>query len=403
MSRGARHPDRTYKQRPTIADYVSEAWPAIKIKAFEHVVTGPSSSLLRISGLGPRRREPGPRPALVVDDGTNLRRFLPLPAPADLGRTLRAAYAVPPGLVRNARAYWLDHEDGGRTKLSAPEPGVARLADGGELPAPDVDIPDAYDEVRRLEQRIVELEEVHARDIRDAISKTNEAEARVAAAEERAAAAEHRERLTADRQAAADAQTEDLTQQMAEHGRTSQALQARLASVERELSQASASIEPLKRELAEVRGARKSLEREVDTARDRLRLLTSERDELSRQATAFDAVAVKARERAAHAEAAHQKSSAALQELEIWRAELERRLAATTSELGAVRAAREADERELARLRASQPAGELYVGGPTSDLTENDDQAETLAAQAAEIERLSAELAWMRARNATGE
>ncbi|MEO6858837.1 MAG: hypothetical protein ABI323_09645 [Solirubrobacteraceae bacterium] len=382
---------------------MSEAWPAIKIKEFEHVVTGPSSSLLRINGQGPRRREPGPRPALVIDDGTKLRHFPALPAPADSGRTLRAAYSVPPGLVRNARAYWLDHEDGARTKLPAPEPGVARLLDGdSELPAPDVDIPDAYDEVRRLEQRILELEEVHARDRREAISRANEAGARVAAAEEQAAAAERRERLAADRRAAADAQTKALTQQMAEAARTSQSLQARLASVERELAQASASIEPLKREVLELRAARKSLERELDTARDRVRLLTSERDELSRQASAFDAVAVKARERASHAEAAHQKSSSTLQELEVWRAELERRLASTTSELGAVRAAREADGRELARLRG-QPVGELHVGVSTSDLPEHDDRAQTLAAQAAEIERLAAELAWMRARNATGE
>ncbi len=383
---------------------MSDAWPAIKIREFEHVVTGPSSALLRITGQGPRRREPGRRPALVIDDGTKQRRFAPLHAPADSGRTLRAAYAVPPGLVRNARAYWLEHEAGGRTKLSAPEPGVARLVDGGgEIPSSDADIPDAYDEVRRLEQRILELEELHARDLREAISKTNEAGARVAAAEERAAAAEHRERLAANRQATAEGQAETLTQQMAEQARMSQSLQARLASVERELAQTNASIEPLKREAVELRAARRSLDREVDTARDRVRLLTSERDELSRQASAFDAVAVKARERAAHAESAHQKSSAALQELEVWRGELERRLAATTSELGALRAAREADQRELARLRGAQPVGELQVGPSAAELPEHDDQAQTLAAQAAEIERLAAELAWMRTRNATGD
>ena len=81
--------------------------------------------------------------------------------------------------------------------------------------------------------------------------------------------------------------------------------------------------------------------------------MTFERDEFSRQAAAFDGVAVKARERAVQAEAANEKATAALHELQIWRGELERRLAETTSELGAARAARETDERELMRLRAT--------------------------------------------------
>ena len=97
------------------------------------------------------------------------------------------------------------------------------------------------------------------------------------------------------------------------------------------------------------------LEHELDQARDQLRIMTFERDELSRQAAAFDGIAVKTRERAVRAEAEHQKSAAALRELETWRAELERRLAATTTELGATKAGREADARELDRLREALP------------------------------------------------
>jgi hypothetical protein len=135
--------------------------------------------------------------------------------------------------------------------------------------------------------------------------------------------------------------------------------------------------------------------------------MTFERDELSRQANAFDSVAVKARERASHAELSNEQLNATLQELQTWRGELERRLTRTTSELGVAKTAREADERELKRLRAAldeasaRPAqvdrGEGETpGGPIGE------SSETLAAQASEIELLAAELASLRAgRDAT--
>jgi chromosome segregation ATPase len=329
---------------------VSEAWPAIKIREFEHVVTG-ATSLLRVSGQGPRRREPGHRPVLVVDDGIKEHRFSALPAPPDEGRTLRAAYAVPSGLIRNARSYWLQHEDGKRTNLSVPEAGVARMGADQPVAESDADLPDAYEETRRLEQRILELEEVHARELRDAARKTSEAEQRVYRADEQVDAAQRQERSLAEQLARATADADGLRARVTEAEQTTQVLRNQLAAAEREVSQARANREPLERELEELRAGRKSLERELDHARDQLRVMTNERDEFSRQASAFDGIAVKARERAARAESDHQKSSAALQELEIWRAELERRLAATTSELGAVKAARDADQRELERLR----------------------------------------------------
>jgi hypothetical protein len=340
----------TYKQTPKLAGYVSEAWPAIKISEFEHVVTG-ATSLLRVSGQGPRRREPGHRPVLVIDDGIKEHRFSALPAPPDTGRTLRAAYAVPSGLVRNARSYWLQHDDGKRTNLSVPETGVARMGADQPAAAIDADLPDAYEETRRLEQRILELEEVHARELRDAARKTSEAEQRVFQADEQVNAARQHERSLAEQLSRATADAEQLRARVTEADQTTEVLRAQVASAEREVSQARATREPLERELEELRAARKSLQRELDHARDQLRVMTNERDEFSRQATAFDGLAVKARERAARAESEHQKSSAALQELEIWRGELERRLAATTSELGAAKAAHEADQRELERLR----------------------------------------------------
>jgi DNA repair exonuclease SbcCD ATPase subunit len=378
---------------------VSEAWPAIKIREFEHVVTG-ATSLLRVSGEGPRRREPGHRPALMIDDGIKEHRFSALPAPPDEGRTLRAAYAVPSGLVRNARSYWLQHENGKRTNLSVPETGVARMGADQPVAESDSDLPDAYEETRRLEQRILELEEVHARELRDAGRKASDAEQRVLQADEQVAAAQRHERALADQLARATADAEAQRARVTEAEQTTQTLQAQLSAAERELSHLAATREPLERELGELRAGRKSLEREVDHARDQLRVMTNEREEFSRQAAAFDGIAVKARERAAHAENEHQKSSAALQELEIWRAELERRLAATTTELGAAKAAHEADQRELERLRESMVGAHVPPAGPAQfgRGLDSSETSETLAAQAAEIERLAAEVAALRAR-----
>jgi chromosome segregation ATPase len=381
---------------------VSEAWPAIKIKEFEHVLAAPSRSLLRVSGQGPRRRDPGHRPALVIDDGIKQHRFSPLPAPPDSGRSLRAAYAVSSGLVRNARSYWLEHENGKRTNLSVPETGVPRMSgDQAVPPASEPDLPDAYEETRRLEQRIAELEEVHARELRAATRKQADADRQVAEAQAQAETAERRERTANEQAASANTNAESIMTRLGEAEQSVQALRTRLATAERELSQAAAAREPLERELTDVRAVRRNLQREFDHARDQLRLMTSERDELARQAAAFDEIAVRARERAAHAESEHRKSSSALAELETWRAELERRLAATTTELGAMKTAREADERELQRLRDTLAGG----NGPAGMGAGHDgpDASATLAAQAAEIERLAAEVASLRVRAANAD
>jgi chromosome segregation ATPase len=209
-------------------------------------------------------------------------------------------------------------------------------------------------------------------------------------------AAQRRERAEAEQRAQASAAAESAMARVTELEKDNQALRTQLAAAEREVAHAAAAREPLERELTDLRAAQSSLEREVDYARERLRVMTNERDEFSRQAAAFDGIAVKARDRASHAESEHRKAAAALQELEIWRAELERRLAATTTELGAVKAAREADQRELERLREGldAPAG----GGVRSG--DDGEHAATLAAQAAEIERLAAEVAALRARAA---
>ena len=121
--------------------------------------------------------------------------------------------------------------------------------------------------------------------------------------------------------------------------------------------------------------------------------MTFERDELSRQAAAFDDVAVKARERASKSKAENDQLRDTIRELEVWRGELERRLAAMSSELGVAKASREADERELKRR------GEALTEAQSRTDREGQsaDASPTLAAQAAEIELLVAELASLRA------
>jgi hypothetical protein len=101
----------------------------------------------------------------------------------------------------------------------------------------------------------------------------------------------------------------------------------------------------------------------------------------------------------ARAERENEELRDTIRELEIWRGELERRLAAISSELGVAKAAREADERELKRLREALAEAEAR-----SDRDgHSTDASQTLDAQAAEIELLVAELASVRAEQSNPE
>jgi DNA repair exonuclease SbcCD ATPase subunit len=422
---------------------VTDAWQSIKLREFEYVITGPETCLLRVSGRASWRRGSERRPILLLAHDESEHRFEPLRAPSDRGGTLRAAYAVPSALVAPSSHFWLEHQNGARTELPTPEEGVARTkrlsgpppvvtevpepvaleafesaAPGGFEPvAPDaldppepleplepvitrelaaaseVELLHARELVSRLEAHVAELERDRASDLLASSEAGAAARARADAAEKQAEAAR-------DEAVRAVAATESLEQRNAEAEQTARSLLAKVASLEQELADVAPARELLERELAETRARRVSLERELDQARDQLRLMTSERDELSRQASAFDAIAVKARDRANRAGADYEKTSATLRELETWRGELERRLAETTSELGAARAAREADERELHRLRSAMADNEMGGGRPGNGADAAEDAAQTVAVQAEEIERLAAELAGLRARTA---
>ncbi|HEY3727911.1 MAG TPA: hypothetical protein VGL51_12100 [Solirubrobacteraceae bacterium] len=212
---------------------MTDGWRSIKIRSFEHVTAGASTSLLRLSGTAAQRPTAPRRPQLVLDNDGERYRYAALAAPDDPPGTLRAAYSLPSSLIGPTSTYWLEHPDGSLT----------------ELPRP-------------------------------------------------AASHSHAEP-------------------------TQTAAQAALAA----------------------------------------------------------------------AEAENQQLSATLEELDTWRGELERRLAATTDELSAAKAAREADQREIKRLEEALAEAQSGRDGGDSPTAEASD---TVAAQAIEIELLVAELASVR-------
>lgn len=344
-------------------------------------------------------------------------RFDPLRAPHDRSGVVRIAYAVPTSLVADGARCWLEVSDGGRIELPSPVEGTGRMRDddpfadeppaepmpadepppasseadarGAEVSSADAGsdpsepLRDSEAQVRSLTQQVTELERARDDDGRVAAAVAAQADGRALSAEEREAAAEAR------------AQAAEQATQVAEE---------RAAALEAELAAQAPARESLREEVSSLQSRRLSLERELDQCRDQLRIIAFERDEFERQAQAFDAVAVKARERATAAEAVNERASSTLDELQTWRAELERRLADTTTELGALRAARDADERELVRLRAALAEHERGGGPPGANGADSgggDD--DIVAIQAEEIQRLAAELAELRSRAARGD
>ncbi|HET9103419.1 MAG TPA: hypothetical protein VFN55_08700 [Solirubrobacteraceae bacterium] len=298
---------------------MNDAWRSIRLTEFEHVVTGPSQSLLRVGGRAPDDRAAGARPVLVMQTPSGEARFHPLPAPSDRPGVLRAAYAVPTSIVSERGSCWLQLADGARLELPEPESGAGRRRDGvlAQAQAPDEPMAPAPADPGLISEAADELI--------NALAEVASLRAQLAAR---------------DRAAAPSPPTAPVDPD-------------RVAALERELGVRTAEASGLRDDVRQLQHRQRTLERELDQARDQLRLMTFERDELERQAQAFDAVAIKARERASAAETAHAKSESTLNELQVWRAELERRLAATTTELGALRAAHDADERELVRLRTA--------------------------------------------------
>ena len=353
---------------------MSDAWQSIKIRQFEHVPSSAGTSLLRVSGKSPWRRATSVRPMLRVDRNGEAHRFAAVPAPDDPRGSLRAAYSVPTALIVAESKYWLEHPDGSLTELPLPETGPGRsVADRvGAAPAA------AASQAPSAPHRNGDPDELPPDELPD-IERRSDLLAKLAEQSQELARAE---REATDHERA-------LRQAQTELARAREAEQQHAIEHERVPPP---EITALERELAALRSGRASLEQELDQSRDKLRIMTFERDELSRQAAAFDGVAVKARERAGKAEAENEQLRDTISELEVWREELERRLAAISSELGVAKAAREADDRELKRLREALTEAQSRTDGEGQSA----DASQTLAAQAAEIELLVAELASLR-------
>jgi DNA repair exonuclease SbcCD ATPase subunit len=449
---------------------VTDAWRSIKIRQFEHVIAGPTTSLLRVSGKPRRRHGALQRPTLLADDGLHVQRFAAIPSPPDPRGVLRAAYSVPTELMKRDSVFSLELSDGWVIALPAPTPGAGRLipgpssrqeADSAEAAAAHLGR-DAkaepkphtaherrsatIDQLAELSSALAEAEQAGGeheagrtaaeaelqlsrqelgaveRRLAELKAEAGEAAQRLSAAQAQATEAGELAALaTADADAralTAHDLSESLERRNVELDKSLHELQEGVDSLERDLAGAVAARGELEGELAALRNTRARSERELEQAHDAVRMMTFERDELSRQVAAFDGVAVKARERATQADAANERSTAALEELQTWRAELERRLTATTTELGAAKTARQEDEHELKRLGGELAEAEAKFelaraqieilngklaahgtpdGAPDASPPPVTDQSAELERMAAELQRTAAELAALRA------
>ncbi|MGH2876172.1 MAG: hypothetical protein ACRDLV_07975, partial [Solirubrobacteraceae bacterium] len=346
---------------------VSDAWRSAKISRFERVTVQPDVALLRLTGnAASDALENAPRPALVIDSDHGSSRFQPLPGPPDGQGVLRVAYSVPAAAIAGAPRFSLQLADGSRVELPDPVPGPSRAKDAAtesRLLTAMAEI-DAQAEARiaqvhaGAEARVSEAQSYAAAQIEQATAaadaRVTEAEARAVAAEARAAEAERREQEIAAEieRRVNDGRAQARAEADARAAEAAAPLRERLAEAEEAARRHEAGANALSLEVESLRDARTRRERELRDALDSVRKMAFERDELSRQVEAFDQVATKARERASQAEAENERSAATLDELQTWRGELERRLAATTSELGAARMRLREDERDMNEMRA---------------------------------------------------
>jgi hypothetical protein len=274
-----------------------DAWNSIRIREFEHILAAPTVALLRVSGKPPRRRSTaGPRPVLVANDGTTIRRFAAIPSPPDDRGVLRAAYSVSSDLLAPSTTFSLELTDGSVVALPAPQPGVSRLSPDPRTDPPS-EPPDPPEPPEGTDERRSGL-----------VSKLTELSARLAESE----------------------QARDELQQ---------------------------SVAPLSE-------ASERVEHEI----------------------------VDARERAVRAETEAKQSAAALEELETWRGELERRLTETIDELSETKIARTHDEGELLRLGGELAEAEAKVEilqaqliTLTDQLAHADDRRDASAVEAAAV------------------
>jgi hypothetical protein len=351
-----------------------------------------------------------------TDDDTRTDGDASAPAPAEPAPVEPAALTspAPPAPTSTVTA----------TPDSAPTP--AASAPSGRPPAPGAD--------ETLEERIASLEAA----IQEARDGRNAAEARALEAERQvrtaAADAEQQARVKiAQAQELADARLLEVRTELQDRisqtrGQVDQATAAataamarieslqtvnaeleqsielqrdRLKALEDQLAAAAQERADLKGEIEGFIAARDSREQQLQQMRETVSRMTAERDEMSRQAAAFDQVAVKARERAAQAESSSAGASATISELETWRAELERRLADATNELESARSAQVDGNQEVRRLRGALAESEAKVELAQVEIDALKARAQAHERDTAEsvssIQRMQAELEALRA------
>jgi chromosome segregation ATPase len=353
---------------------VSDAWHSIKIREFEHVLAAPSVALLRVSGRTRRRHSgAGARPVLLADDGQTTWRFVAIPSPPDDRGLLRAAYSVNANLVTSSTVFSLQLTDGSVIALPEPRPGAARLArasnaessaDSSEPteqpPATEERRSELVTKLTELSAALAEAEQARGRLETEANEARTEAEragaqlaplrGRVADLEKRLTEADQRAVNGALELSATQERADELQRACRQLEQANEEQRGQLGKLERDLAAAVTAHDELERSVAPLRVSLEQAEHGLTEAQEAVHMMTIERDELGRQTSAFDAVAIKARERASEAEAEAEKATAAAQELETWSGELERRLTETTDELRAAKTAGARDEAELRRL-----------------------------------------------------
>jgi hypothetical protein len=262
--------------------------------------------------------------------------------------------------------------------------------------------------VREAQEEIEHLQALEQATRTELQSRIEEAQASADAAESRAARAVAREQEARVEAATAREAFDGFQRRIAgleislrEHG-------DQIAVLEADLAEAVRMRDDFEQEAVNLRAERTRLERELHDALDSVRKMAIERDELGRQAAAFDQVAIKARERAVEFETAHQQSQATLNELETWRGELERRLSSMSSELGEARARLTDNDRELTRLRGELAEAEARAELAHAQIIALSDaavgnDAGTIVIDRAALDRMAGELASLRADSARAD
>lgn len=101
---------------------MTDAPHSIELEEFELVIAAPGTALLRVAARRPPGHAADSRPTLAIDDGDQVHRLAPLPAPPDPESLLRAAFRAPVALLVGDNAFTLELSGGAVLSLPPPVP-----------------------------------------------------------------------------------------------------------------------------------------------------------------------------------------------------------------------------------------------------------------------------------------